>query len=215
MRREGLTVVLAMLCLGLLTSLGGCSLSGALKGAFSSSSASATYDLVLDQSVIRRSSRLDTQLVVNEPKAVRALSGDNILVKPSPTTVTYYGAAVWGDRLPKLLQARMVEAIRVSGRFRAVSDGSDRINPDVTLASTVEAFQVEVDGERAQARISLFAKLIHVSSGKVFASKKFDADVPAATREVADGVAALNEATNVILAELTRWVVKRGRLRMK
>ena len=215
MRREGLAVVLAVMCLGLLTSLGGCSLSGAVKGAFSSNSASATYDLVLDQSVIRRSNRLDTQLVVNEPKAVRALSGDNILVKPSPTKVTYYGGAVWGDRLPQLLQARMVEAIRVSGRFRAVSDGSDRINPDVTLASTVEAFQVEVEGERAQARISLFAKLIHVSTGKVFASKKFDTEVAATSREVNEGVAALNEATNVILGELTRWVVKRGRVRIK
>lgn len=219
MRREGFhsNLVAALgvvLCLGLVTALGGCSLSGAVKGAFSNSTPSPTYDLVLDHGRVARAGRLDQQLVVTAPQAVRVLAGDNILVKPSANEVTYYGNAVWGDRLPKLLQARMVEAMRVSGRFRAVSDGSDRINAEVTLASTIEAFQVEVAGERAEANVTVFAKLIHVASGKVYASKKFVHRVPAQTREVGDGVAALNEAANLLMADMTRWVVKRGRMRM-
>lgn len=223
MRREGnfagvfggVSAGLIILSLCALTVLGGCSLSGAVKGALSGSATSKTFDLVLDQSQIKRSSRLGTQLVVSGPKAVRALSGDNILVKPAPTVVTYYGSAVWSDRLPKLLQARMVQAVQASGRFRAVSDGSDRINGDVTLATTIEAFQVEVKGERAQARVVIFAKLIHVSSGRVYASQKFTAHVPAASREVDPGVAALNQAMNEVLSNLTRWVVKRGRVRLQ
>ena len=138
--------------LAILTVLGGCSLSGIVKGALTDSKPSATYDLVLDHSRIKRAGRLDTQLVVGSPIAVRALAGDNILVKPSPTEVTYYGRSVWSDRLPKLIQARLVEALRISSRFRAVSDGSDRITGDVTMASTIEAFQIEVSGESAEAQ---------------------------------------------------------------
>ncbi len=198
----------------MLFALGGCSLSGAVKGALSSGDPSKTFDLVLDRSLISRAGRLDTQLVVQVPTAVRALAGDNILVKPSPNVVTYYGGAVWGDRLPKLLQARIVEAIQATGRFRDVSDGSDRISGDVTLSSTIEAFQVDVVGERGAANVVFFAKLIHVASGKVYASRSFKATVSAPSREVEAGVDALNEAMNIVLRDMSRWVVKRGRLRI-
>lgn len=197
-----------------LLTLGGCSLSGAVKGALSDGTPSQTFDLVLERDLIKKSSRLGTQIVVQLPAAVKALAGDNILVKPSPTQVTYYGDAVWSDRLPKLLQARVVEALQVSGRFRAVSDGSDRINGDITLSTTIEAFQVDVEGERATANVMIFAKLIHVSSGKVYASRSFQVALPAKSRVVGDGVSALNDGMNQVLQSLTRWVVRRGRIRM-
>lgn len=197
-----------------LVALGGCSVSGALKGALSNGKPSNTYDLVFDRSRVKRSGRLDTQLLITPPVAVKALAGDNIMVKPSVNQVTYFGGAVWGDRLPNLLQARMVEAVRESGRFRAVSDGSDRISGDVTLATTIEAFQVEVTGERADVLIVLHAKLIHAASGKVYASRRFEQRGGAANRQVEAGVLALNSAMNDVLASMVRWIVKRGRLRL-
>ena len=212
-KRFGVGFALAV-CLPLMTGLGGCSVSGALKGAFSDTSVAKTYDLVLDRQRIKRSSRLGTQLVISSPVAVKLLAGENILVKPSANEVTYYGGAVWGDRLPKLLQARMVEAVRQTGRFRAVSDGSERINGDVTLATTIEAFQVEVTGESAEANIILHCKLIHVASGKVYSSRRFIKRVGASNREVDAGVVALNSAMNDVLVSMARWIVKRGRLRL-
>jgi len=205
----GLLAILASLL-----TVGGCSLSGAVKGALSDGTPSQTFDLVLDRNLIKKSRRLSTQIVVQLPAAVKALSGDNILVKPSPTQVTYYGDAVWSDRLPKLLQARVVEALQVSGRFRAVSDGSDRISGDITLSTTIEAFQVDVEGERATANVMIFAKLIHVSTGKVYASRSFQVSLAAKSRVVGDGVDALNEGMNQVLQSLTRWVIRRGRIRM-
>lgn len=195
--------------------LGGCSVSGALKGAFAEGGASSTYDLVLDEARIKKARRVDTQLLVTAPAAVKVLAGENILVKPSPNKVTYYGRAVWSDRLPKLLQARLVKAVSLTGRFRDVSDGSARISGDVTLATTLDAFQIEITGTRAEAVVRLEAKLIHNSSGKVYASNKFEHRVAAASREVEDGVGALNEAMNEMMADLTGWVIKRGRLRLR
>lgn len=212
-KKRGALVLVVALC-GLMPALSGCSLSGAVKGALSSGTPSNTYDLVLDRARIKQYSRLDTQLVVASPKAVKVLAGENILVKPSPNQVTYYGRAVWGDRLPKLFQARLIEAIQQSSRFRSVSDGSDRINGDVTLASTLEAFQIEITGEHAEALITVHAQLIHVSSGKVYASRRFTERVSATDRKVEEGVLALNEGMNTVLAAMTRWVVKRGRLRL-
>ena len=195
--------------------LAGCSVSGALKGAFAGYEAGQTYDLVLDQSRIKRTSRVDTQLVVTTPMSVKVLGGENILVKPSANKVTYYGRAVWSDRLPKLLQARIIEAMVLTGRFRDVSDGTERVNGDVSLSTTVEAFQVEVTGERAEAVLMVYAKLIHMDSGKVYASNKFSHRVPAQSREVDAGVEALNQAMNELVAGLSSWVVRRARLRFR
>lgn len=209
---RGLVQIMALL--SIIPLLSGCSLSGAVKGALSNGEPSQTFDLVLDRDNIKKSRRLGTQIVVQLPAAVKALAGDNILVKPSPTQVTYYGDAVWSDRLPKLIQARIVEALQVSGRFRAVSDGSDRINGDITLSTTIEAFQVDVVGERATTKVMVFAKLIHVSTGKVYASRSFNVSVAAKNREVGQAVDALNAGMNEVLQSLTKWVVRRGKIRM-
>ncbi len=206
-------LVMSAFYLAIFSSLAGCSMTGALKGAFANGDPANTYDLVLDSARIKRAKRIDTQLIVSTPVAVKVLAGENILVKPSLNKVTYYGRAVWGDRLPKLLQARMIEAIIQTGRFRDVSDGTERINGEVSLSTTIESFQVEVRGERAEAVVIVYAKLIHMSSGKVYASYKFVHRVPAATREVDAGVEALNRAANDLFADMTRWIVRRARLR--
>ena len=94
------------------------------------------------------------QLVVNEPSAVRALESDRILIKDG-VRVSYYKGAAWSDRLPRLLQARMVEAFQNAGLVSAVGSRADRLDADYELATQVQSFQVEINQGRAEAHASL------------------------------------------------------------
>ena len=61
------------------------------------------------------------QVLVPEPTTVRALDTDRIAARPSPAEYAYLPGAVWADRLPKLLQTRLVQTLQNSGRARAVA----------------------------------------------------------------------------------------------
>jgi cholesterol transport system auxiliary component len=94
------------------------------------------------------------QLVVNEPRAVRSLETDRILVKPGPAQISYYKDAVWSDRLPRLMQARLVEAFQNAGLVSAVGSRADRLDADIEMASELRAFQVEITGGQADGCIA-------------------------------------------------------------
>ena len=61
------------------------------------------------------------QLVVYEPTAVHALETDRLMVRPSADQVSYYKGIAWSDRLPRLVQARIIETFQNSGAVKAVS----------------------------------------------------------------------------------------------
>ena len=149
------------------------------------------------------------QLVVNQPVAVRSLETDRILVKPGPAQITYYKGAVWSDRLPRLLQARIVEAFQHTRLIRAVGSRADRLDADLEMASEVRAFQVEVDSGRGSAHASLFIKLIDGKNGRMIASRGFEARVPTSATDVNDMVVSLNEAFDKVLRQAVPWVASR------
>lgn len=168
-----------------------------------------TFDLVAP-AMSNAGLKAPLQIVVAEPSAVRALAGDNILVKPAPASVTYYGDAVWSDNLPKLLQARLIETLENSGRFRAIGDGRERIEGDLELMTHVRSFQVDMAGGAGTARVDLFVKLIDQSSGRLTASRGFEASTPVHGNDPEAGVAALNAAAEAVLPKIAGWAAKVG-----
>jgi cholesterol transport system auxiliary component len=169
-----------------------------------------TFDLVTASTSAPATKRSNAQIVVSEPTALRVLAGDNIMVKPSPEAVTYFGDAVWSDNLPKLLQARLIQTLESSGNFRAVGDGRERIEGDVELLTQIRAFQIDMAGEGGSARVELFVKLVDQRSGRVLSSGSFGESVPVASTAPRDGVEALNTATQAVLPQIAAWAAKVG-----
>lgn len=168
-----------------------------------------TFDL---QSASNGSSRVNSkgwQLLVNEPSAVRALETDRVMVKPGGAQISYYGKAVWSDKLPRLLQARLVQELQNSGRFRAVATRGERIDSDIGLSTEIRAFQIEIQNGKASAHIQLFIKLVDEKRGRVVSSKLFTARVPTQKDNVNEGIAALNKASQNVLKRVTRWAAGR------
>lgn len=183
--------------------------SASLAGCAGGAKAPETFDLLAPRiSTLTAPRPASFQLVVNEPIGVRALETDRILVKPGPERVTYYKGAAWSDRLPRLLQVRMVEAFQNAGLVKAVGSRGDRLDADMELATQVTSFQVEVEQGGASAVIRVYLKLIDGQRGKMIDSRGFESRVPTSASDAAEMVASLNKAFDNVLRDVVPWVAK-------
>jgi cholesterol transport system auxiliary component len=194
MSRSAPTLAAGVLCLGLV----GCALAGGGRPP-------STYDLVAPRSFASAPRPAPWQLVVYEPTAVHALETNRLMVRPRADQVSYYKDVAWSDRLPRLVQARIIETFQNSGAVKAVSASTGQY----ALVTDLRAFQIDVTSGKAYAEIEIFAKLINAGSGKVIATKGFSARVPAPSDSPADAIAALNQAFTEVLQDTTTWVASR------
>ena len=193
MPRSAPALATGLLCLGLV----GCALAA--------SKPPTTYDLVATRSFSATPRPAPWQLVVYEPTAVHALETNRLMVRPRADQVSYYKGIAWSDRLPRLVQARMIETFQNSGAVKAVSSSTGQY----ALVTDLRAFQIDVTSGKAFAEIEIFAKLVNTSSGKVMATKGFSARVPATTDSPGDAIAAMNQAFTEVLQDTTTWVASR------
>lgn len=185
--------------LGAALMVGGCALAG-----LGGNSAPDIYDLPAAD-VQKGGRKLPVYIAVSTPNAMRSLDTDQILVRDPQGRLTYFPASSWGDRLPKLVQARLMQALTDSGRFKAVGKSDDRAPSDVTLNIDMRSFNIEVKNGHAEAVVDIVAKLVDERNGKIMATKQFSAIAPAVKDDAAAGVAALSQAFSQITTPLINW----------
>jgi ABC-type uncharacterized transport system auxiliary subunit len=61
------------------------------------------------------------KLVIAEPTALAVLDSDKIVVRSAPGETAQFSDARWEDRLPKLVQARILQSFENASRLRAVT----------------------------------------------------------------------------------------------
>jgi cholesterol transport system auxiliary component len=199
MNRAGfLGALMAALCLN------GCALGGLMNAV----PPPATYDLQAPETARKASGLRGANIAIGIPVAVRTIDTEEILVKTPDGRVSYFPASAWGDRLPRLVQARLIEVFSNAGAFRAVITSQDRISPDISLSLEIRDFQVNVLDGHAQASIDIYAKLVDERGGAVIATKRFTASAPATKDDVGSGVTALNGAFQQVATEMLNWTVR-------
>jgi cholesterol transport system auxiliary component len=147
------------------------------------------------------------QLVIPEPTAISALDSERIVVQPAAGQVATLGGAQWSDRLPKLLQARIIEAFENSNRLRSVGRPSDGIGTDYQLLIDVRMFQLSVVSAPA-GEVEIAAKIVAQSNGRIVAGRVFRATVPASGTDGPAAVAAIEAAFQDVAVQLVRWVTR-------
>lgn len=194
-RASGIAVPVAALCLAL--GLGACSSNTALQ----------TFDLNAPREGIA-AGRGRGLLVVAEPQALQALDSDRIIVMTSQGGIAYLPGAQWSDRLPKLLQSRLIQTFENGRRIRAIGRPGDRLVPAAQLNSEIRAFGI--DEKTGDAFIEVSVKIVSDRVGRILHGEVFSARVPAggATSGPA-AVAALDLASQQLLREIVRWVSAR------
>jgi cholesterol transport system auxiliary component len=154
---------------------------------------------------LSRTGGIRGQFVIPEPTAISVLDSERIAVRPSPGQVATLGGAQWSDRLPRLLQARLVETFENASRLRSVARPSDGITANYQLLVDVRAFQLSVV-PAAVGEVEISAKLVAGGSGRIIAGRIFRASTPAAATDGADAVAAIEASFQEVAVELVRWV---------
>jgi len=146
------------------------------------------------------------QLLIAEPVASAPLDGDRLLVRPSPESVATLKGAQWRERLPRLVQTRLVQSFENGAFLKAVARSDSRLASDYSLATELRRFEVDVAS--GEAVVEIAAKLVHEGSGRIKAAEVFEARMPA-QGDTASAVPALNAALREVMTQMVGWVSKR------
>ncbi|MDE2251546.1 MAG: membrane integrity-associated transporter subunit PqiC [Gammaproteobacteria bacterium] len=142
-------------------------------------------------------------LQVLRPLAAPGLDTDQIALLRAGQRLDYYAASRWPAALPDLLQTLAVDALRTSGRFRAVQ-------PDATAFAADDVLQIEIRhceavyaAEAAPVvRVELLATLGHQGDRALIGTVSAASEIPAGANRMQAVVAAFQEAVNRALAQL-------------
>lgn len=162
-----------------------------------------TFDLLSPQEFGNARQARGT-LSVALPTALQAIDSERVVIQPAPGEVNYLGGARWSDRLPRLVQARIIQSFENSGRVRVVTRAGDKLSTDYQLRTEVREFGVLV-GNAPVAQVQISVQLVNERNGRVLASEVFSGQ---ASTEAVDGpsaTAALNSAFGTVLIDLVRW----------
>jgi cholesterol transport system auxiliary component len=165
------------------------------------------YDLVAARYFHHRVGHPRGQLIVTEPTALAAFEDDKVVVRPQPGETAALDDAQWEDRLPKLIQARLIQSFENANRLRRVGRPEDKLAIDFVLVSNVRRFEISVADQSAVVEIS--AKIVRERTGRIMGARVFRAVVPAPATRGKGAVAALNEAFIKVATQVVLWSTRR------
>ncbi|MEX6506664.1 ABC-type transport auxiliary lipoprotein family protein [Jiella sp. M17.18] len=152
--------------------------------------------------------RSHKQVLIPEPTAIKTIDSDNIVVKPTPYSVEYLANSQWGDRLPRMVQLRMLQAFENTGRIGAVGVPGQGLAIDYQLVMEIRKFEIDAVGGASQAQVEISVKALNDRNGTVRATRVFDASAPVSGTANGDYVAALNSAFDQTSKQIVAWTLQ-------
>jgi cholesterol transport system auxiliary component len=147
-----------------------------------------------------------TQLQVEVPTAEAALDTTRIALSRSATTLDYFADASWTDRLPLVIEARLLESFQNAHRLVALAGAASAARSDAMLALELRHFEAQYAGSALPHwRIELSADLISSADRKVLASRTFSGGADAAQNNMAAIVESADEAWHGVAVQIVDW----------
>ena len=134
---------------------------------------------------------------------MQTLDSDRIIVKDSTGALSFLGGGQWADRVPRLVQTRLIQTFENGSRLGAVARPGERIVPDLQLNTDIRSFNI--DAASGAAVVEITAKLVGDRTGKVQRARLFQARVPASASDGPAAAQALDRALSQVLIEIVRW----------
>lgn len=165
-----------------------------------------TFDLSAVPRVEGPSAR-NRQILVPTPTALKALDGEQIVVRTSPSEIQYLARAQWSDRLPRLVQSKLVETFENSGKFGGVGMPGQGLAIDYQIVTDIRSFEIVSAGTRS-AVVEISAKILNDRNGTVRAQNVFRKSVPVAAAQNEAFVRALDNAAAQVTGEIVDWTLR-------
>lgn len=164
-----------------------------------------TYEISAPRTFDNLSGSTGAQILVKQPTSLDAINSARIVVRPSPRVITYLAGAQWSDTVPKMFQAKLVEAFENSGRTGATAKPGDGLVIDYQLVGDLRRFEVLEDA----ALIEISLKLLSDRSGKVIETRVFETRQRASSTTADGYVSAFDTAFDEISRDIINWVLTR------
>ncbi len=142
-------------------------------------------------------------LVVPEPTTLMGFNTDKILLQPAEGESVPVANARWGDNLPILFQARLIQSFENAGYARSVSRTRDGVASDYQLLIDIRSFQISTALEPT-AEIDFIAKILD-KDGKIINASTFQGTAPVAGTDAQADVNALDGVFAKLMTELVEW----------
>ena len=181
---------------------GGLAFAVALTVASCGGSAPETFDLAA--AAAPPAHRLRAQISIREPVASLDLNSQRILVRTGPETVAYLAGAQWSDRLPALVQTRLLQTFENARLLQSVARAGGGQTADYNLELDIRAFELDVNAR--QANVDIAAKIVGAGSGRVVAARIFKTQAAATGTGGAEASTALNAALSTAMTQIVAFV---------
>lgn len=145
----------------------------------------------------------DWLLVVPEPTTLMGFNVDKILLQPAEGESVPLADARWGDNLPIIFQARLIESFENAGYARSVSRTRDGVASDFQLLIDIRSFQISTASEPT-AEIDFIAKLVD-KDGRIINASTFQGTAAVSGTDAPAYVKALDEVFARLMTELVEW----------
>ncbi len=158
-----------------------------------------TFDLFSETGVLRSAAlRSGATVFVSEPAASAPTGSDRIVVRAEDDSVAVLPGVQWSERLPRLFQKRLIEAMQQSGL-----SASSNIGARTRLQTDIRRFEIDV--ARNLAVVEIAVQLIDEQSGRARAARVFAAETAAPEHTGAPAARALSEAAATVAARTAVW----------
>lgn len=164
-----------------------------------------TYDLSAPASGAGPSAK-GRQILVQQPTALQALNSEQIVIKVSSSEIQYLAKAQWSDKLPRMVQAKLVEAYENSGKVGGVGVPGQGLAIDYQVITDIRAFEIRTGGG-SQAVVEISAKIVNDRNGSVRGQKVFSQTVPTGGGSNEAFIKALDRAFASVTTEIVDWTL--------
>ncbi|AGA64823.1 Membrane lipoprotein [Liberibacter crescens BT-1] len=182
-----------------------------LSGCFGSSIKN-TFDLsgdIKDVNHLKASQNIlprnNQQILIPEPTALKLLDSENIVVRSSDSEVQFLKNSQWSDRLPRMVQSKLIESFENSQKLGAVGKPGQGLAIDYQVISVIRAFEINVQLKRVIIEISI--KLINDHNGLVKSQHIFHVESPLEGNSNNAFVNSLNKSFTKISSEIVNWTL--------
>ena len=165
-----------------------------------------TFDLSSASPDVSSPKKQGRQILIAAPSALKALDGENIVVRSGPNSISILKGAQWADRLPNIVQSRLVQAFESTGRLGGVGRPGEGLAIDYQVISDIRTFNINVSSGRI-AIVEIAIKILNDKNGTVRAARVFRATSPVSGEGNASYIAALDRAFDSASNDIVTWTL--------
>jgi cholesterol transport system auxiliary component len=163
-----------------------------------------SYDLVAIPSAGPRAGAIRGVLAIAEPTSDEAFNSTRIVVRAEPNQLAYLTGAQWSERLPALVQSRLIGSFENARFLKSVTRPGGA--SDYDLSTEIRRFEIDV--ATGEARVEIAAKILSDRSGRPMIARVFTAAAPAPRTADGAAAAALDEALGKVMRDIVTWTAK-------